>query len=114
MSGEDVEELGNVILRLASRSEGVGLTHVDVASLIGLPRSGWPMDGATLSALGLTGRQETRLRHLEEVCRLIEKVMDTGAAGWLRAPNPITGFAPLTFLHSRDDALRVLLDVLRR
>jgi hypothetical protein len=106
-------ELRKVILRLASDAGELGVTHAEVATLIGLRPGAWPMDIPSQWAPDLTVWQETRLRHLEEVFRLLGSVYGVDAGHWLRRDNAATGLTPLKFLGLNGEALRALRDVLR-
>lgn len=113
MINENAIELREVILRLASDADDHGLTQAEIAALIGLLPSCWPMDIPTQWAPGMAVWQEARLRDLGEVMTLLGAVFGADAPFWLRRANVATGLSPLNFLASDGEALRALRDVLR-
>lgn len=113
MIQETVLELREVILGLTSDADTIGLSCAEVSSLIGLAEGAWPMTVPVQWAPGLAEWQEARLRHLAELCVLLDRVFGPDAASWLRRKNGATGLTPLSFLESDGSALRALRDVLR-
>lgn len=105
-------DLRMVVARLEAAAIELGLLDTEVARILGLPESAWPMPIADHWA-PMLGGLERRLRKLCEFCRLAPALMGTDATSWIRRWNDGVGASPLRFMMTEPDGVDALCRVLR-
>ena len=111
---EDFEscEVAILAVKLGLLAELIGLADREIEIAVGVPKGAWPISRSDLSTC-LDVQQETRLRHLLEVCERARSLFASEAAAWFHKRNRELDVSPVEFLKSDATALRALRDGLR-
>lgn len=113
MNDDQQQEFRSIILKLQEEADYLGMRNAEIAAMLGMPRTAWPLPIDRQWEWQPEPWQEARVRQLAEVfLRLVAWLGPRGAV-WLREVSPALAVTPVTFLMSGGPAVRALRDVLR-